>query len=104
MFHYHTRTHNTIRHTRTHTLHRIHSPSTPQRNKEDAGEEKGEDGKGVVRKWRERSYSSFSRSFQLPKGAKPDHITASCENGVLSLNVPGAVAKEEPKSRQIKVQ
>jgi HSP20 family molecular chaperone IbpA len=50
-------------------------------------------------------YTSFSRSFQLPKGAKPDQITANCEHGVLSLNVPGEpAAVEEPKTRQIKVQ
>jgi HSP20 family protein len=36
----------------------------------------------------ERSYGSFTRSFTLPDGADSEHLTASLEQGVLSITVP----------------
>ena len=44
---------------------------------------------------RERSYGSFSRSFDL-EGIKSDEITASYKDGVLSLTLP----KEETKQTE----
>ena len=43
---------------------------------------------------RERSQSSFSRSFDL-SGIRSDEITASYKDGVLSLTLPKAEAKKE---------
>jgi HSP20 family protein len=45
----------------------------------------------------ERSYGSFSRSLQLPRGIDPDSIKASMAKGVLKVTVPKptpAVAKK----------
>ncbi len=49
-------------------------------------EEKKEDNKNFKR--REFSYSSFSRSFQLPEDVLADKIDAKYENGILKLSVP----------------
>jgi len=45
---------------------------------------------------------SFSRSWKLPRAADIDNITASSENGILTINVPN---KEDSKSekRNIKI-
>jgi len=48
----------------------------------------------------ERFYGSFSRSFQLPAGVKPEQIEASYAEGVLRVAVPKA---EIAKAEQIKV-
>jgi len=53
---------------------------------------------GVVRK--ERSYGSFTRSFQLPQNVDAKSIKASYKNGVLELTVPKT---EESKPKQIQV-
>ncbi|MGM9632350.1 MAG: Hsp20/alpha crystallin family protein [Eubacteriales bacterium] len=50
---------------------------------------------------RERSYGSFSRSFDLD-GIKSDEITASYKDGVLELTLPKAEAKPE-EGRQIEI-
>lgn len=44
----------------------------------------------------ERSYGSFSRSFTLPPGADPDHVTADLKDGVLTL-VVGKKPEVQPK-------
>jgi len=36
----------------------------------------------------ERAFGAFERTFQVPRGVDPDSITATMENGVLSLIVP----------------
>ncbi len=36
----------------------------------------------------ERSFGAFTRSFTLPEGCDPDHVTAELKGGVLSLSVP----------------
>ncbi|MBQ8409393.1 MAG: Hsp20/alpha crystallin family protein [Clostridia bacterium] len=51
---------------------------------------------------RERSYGSFTRSFDLD-GIKSDEITASYKDGVLSLTLPKAEAKLE-EGRQLDIQ
>jgi len=52
-------------------------------------------------KWRRRefNYTTFSRSFTLPKGIQEDHITASFENGVLVLQITKPVQPESQKTR-----
>jgi HSP20 family protein len=36
----------------------------------------------------ESQYGSFKRKFSLPEDADAEHITASSENGVLTLSIP----------------
>jgi len=48
----------------------------------------------------ERSYGSFSRSFTLPAGVKPDDIKASFKDGVLEVAMPKA---EEAKAKKIAI-
>ena len=48
----------------------------------------------------ERAYGSFGRSLTLPQGVKPDEITATFENGVLTVRVPKA---DEVRPRKIAV-
>jgi HSP20 family protein len=43
---------------------------------------------GTVWAHRERGFGRFERRIQLPKGVDADKITASMDNGVLSLIVP----------------
>ena len=61
-------------------------------------EEKDNSG-NVIR--RERSYGTFSRSFDIT-GVQPDKIEAAYENGILKLELP---KKEEsiPKSRRLEI-
>mmetsp|Transcript_12828 Transcript_12828/g.38519 ORF Transcript_12828/g.38519 Transcript_12828/m.38519 type:complete len:206 (-) Transcript_12828:164-781(-) len=54
-------------------------------------------GRGTTR-WSERSFSSFTRSFQLPSTASVDQIEATLADGVLTLNVP----TEAPRTVEIK--
>ncbi len=48
----------------------------------------------------ERNYGSFSRSFTLPEGADTEHLQASLEKGVLTVNVP---KKPEVQPKKIAV-
>ncbi len=48
----------------------------------------------------ERSYGSFARSIQLPKGVQSDKIQATYKNGVLKVVLPKS---EEAKKKEIKV-
>jgi len=41
----------------------------------------------------ERTYGSFTRTFQLPETVKPDSVTAKFDNGLLTLTLE----KTEPK-------
>ena len=65
------------------------------------GEKKSErEEKGEKRRYVERSYGSFSRSFSLPSNADPDRMHASFEDGVLTIQIG---KREDPKSRTISV-
>ena len=46
---------------------------------------------------KEFSYNSFARTFRLPRTVDADQISATYENGVLSLELP---KKEEAKVRE----
>lgn len=48
----------------------------------------------------ERSYGSFTRSFQLPQNVDEDRIEAGFDNGLLTVRVPKA---EMPQPRKIAV-
>ncbi len=63
--------------------------------KRDEREEKKEH-----RRYVERSFGSFSRSFSLPNDADSEHIEASFENGVLSICIPKL---EEAKPRTVDI-
>lgn len=49
----------------------------------------------------ERRHGSFTRSVTFPTNIKADAISASCSNGILSIEIPKA---EEVKPRKISVQ
>ena len=49
----------------------------------------------------ERSFGQFYRAFTLPRTVSAEDISASYENGVLTINVPKS---EKEKSRQIEIQ
>ncbi len=55
------------------------------------------DGENVTR--REFSYQSFTRSFTLPELVEDEKISATYENGILSITIP---KKEEAKPKPIK--
>jgi HSP20 family protein len=51
----------------------------------------------------ERSYGAFSRSIELPAGIKPEDITATMKNGVLTVRLPNpAQTQAEPAKIAIK--
>jgi HSP20 family protein len=52
---------------------------------------------------REYSYSSFTRSFQLPDNAKDDQISAKYMDGILHLTIPKSEQKVKA-TRQINIQ
>ena len=49
----------------------------------------------------ERRYGSFQRSLALPQGVKPEDISASYEDGILTVTVP-KVEEEKPKRIEVK--
>lgn len=53
--------------------------------------------------YHERSYSSFYRSFALPKQVDSSKVKASYKNGILSIELPKAQIEEE-KTKKIKVE
>jgi hypothetical protein len=48
----------------------------------------------------ERSYGSFTRSFQLPQGLNEEEIQASYNDGILSVRIP-KTALPQPRKIQI---
>ena len=67
------------------------------------GEKRAERKEGDERRYHlvERTYGSFSRSFQLPAGVDEEQIDAQFENGVLHVRIPKAAL---PRPRRIEVQ
>jgi HSP20 family protein len=49
----------------------------------------------------ERSYGAFERSFSLPAHADFEHIRATIDNGVLTIQLP---RREETRPREIKIE
>lgn len=49
----------------------------------------------------ERSYGSFTRSFQLPFAPDPEKVTADCDRGVLTIKLPKGAEKDQ--SRRIAI-
>lgn len=52
------------------------------------------------RRYTERCYGAFSRSFSLPSNANADEIKASFEDGVLKVEIG---KRDEPKAKAIQV-
>lgn len=52
---------------------------------------------------REFSYTSFSRSFQLPENTTDDKVDARYENGILLLSIPKKEVQPLKHKKQIKV-
>ncbi|KAF8153291.1 small heat shock protein [Crassisporium funariophilum] len=50
---------------------------------------------------RERRFGKFSRTLQLPVGVKSEEISASMENGVLSITFPKSTPELAPKKISI---
>ncbi|WP_225848836.1 Hsp20/alpha crystallin family protein [Streptomyces sp. HPF1205] len=46
-------------------------------------------------------YGSFTRSVQLPAGAREDDITAAYDKGILTVTVPLAEAGKEPRKIRV---
>ena len=66
------------------------------------GERKSEEKKeNETSYYAERTYGSFSRSFQLPTKVDSDKINAEYKNGVLHLSIP-KVEEAKPRNIQIK--
>ncbi len=63
--------------------------------------EKRDERKDDKNRFVERSYGSFSRSFQLPFTPDPDKVTADCDRGVLTIKLPKAA--ELDNSRRITI-
>jgi HSP20 family protein len=49
---------------------------------------------------RERRQDTFFRSFELPKNADPEAVTAAFKNGILSLNIK---KRAEPQKKTIHI-
>ena len=65
--------------------------------------EEEKDDKNKKYRMREYSYSSFSRSFQLPENIKEEDINAKYTDGVLSLAVPKKEMSVSKPKKAIKV-
>jgi HSP20 family protein len=67
------------------------------------GEKRTERKEGEESRWHlvERSYGTFTRSFQLPKGLDEGQIEANFEHGVLRVRIPKA-ALPQPRRIQIR--
>jgi HSP20 family protein len=65
------------------------------------GEKKSErEDKKEQRRFVERRYGTFTRSFSLPRDADGDRVEAGFENGVLTLTIP---KPEAAKPRTVKI-
>ena len=62
--------------------------------------EKDKEGKRYLIK--ERRHSSFERSFSLPEGLDESAISASFENGILTVTLP-KTPEEQPKRIEVKI-
>lgn len=62
--------------------------------------EEEEAGKRRKRRWTERVFGAFQRSFSLPSDSDPEHLEASFRDGVLRIDVPKS---EAAKPRTITV-
>jgi HSP20 family protein len=50
----------------------------------------------------ERSYGSFRRAINLPKGVDLDHVDATFNNALLTLSIP-KLSEMKPQARRIEI-
>ena len=63
--------------------------------------EKRDEHKDETNRFVERSYGSFTRSFQVPFTPDPEKVTADVNNGVLTIKLPRGA--EQERSRKIAI-
>ena len=63
--------------------------------------EKRDERKDDKNRFVERSYGTFTRSFQLPFTPDPDKVTADCDRGLLTIRLPKGA--EQERSRRISI-
>lgn len=63
--------------------------------------EKRDEKKDEKNRFVERSYGSFTRSFQLPFTPDPGKVTADCDRGILTIKVPKSA--EQNRSKKIAI-
>lgn len=68
---------------------------------EEKKEEKDEAGKYTRREFR---YTSFKRSFNLPKNADQEKIAANYADGVLAINIPKKAPDPDKPAKKIDIQ
>jgi HSP20 family protein len=56
------------------------------------------EGNGKEKVWLGRGYGAFERSFTLPDTVDPEHLSASLQDGVLTVKVP-----QSPKAKPRKI-
>jgi HSP20 family protein len=59
--------------------------------------EKRDERKDQKNRFVERSYGSFTRSFQLPFTPDPEQVTADCDRGVLTIKLPKSAIQDKSK-------
>ena len=52
---------------------------------------------------REFNYGSFERRFEVPKTAEQDKISATHQNGILTVRIPKLEAAKEKAARQVEI-
>lgn len=67
--------------------------SVKEDNKEEKSDKKDKD-KWVIR---ERNFSQFQRSFTLPEDVDSEKLSASCKNGILTVNMPRKLPTQPKK-------
>ena len=71
-------------------------------NQGEGGQQGNQQGGNKQYSRREYSYSSFTRSFQLPENVKEDEIDAAYTDGILKLQIPKE--EQQPKiSKEINI-
>lgn len=76
---------------------RVSGERSTSKSSDDKDATKEGSGNGRVTRWQERTYTSFSRSVQLPAEADVKGIKANAKDGVLTINVP-STPRPEPMS------
>jgi HSP20 family protein len=64
--------------------------------------EKRDEGKAGENRVVERSYGSFTRSFQLPFTPDPEKVTAACDKGVLTIKLPKSAQQDRSKRIEVR--
>ena len=80
----------------------ISAETKQETNNQDGNQEGNQNAGNKQYSRREYSYSSFTRSFQLPENVKEDEIDASYTDGILKLRIPKV--EQQPKtSKEISI-